>query len=238
MPPSTPLTPTSRRPLGRLPSSSCSLGLRPSQPQAACGRRRRRSRCPTSSSSGPGPFAIATPAKSGATDSPPARRCKRSDRGQAPHHAPPGHRRRLSALRQGASLSCHRPSKGHRGPSTRMRSPIVPWSRSVGAMPPPMRPGCRAARASPSACRPIESGPSRRAAALPMMLSLPAPKAPIRAGVRSPFMTRTPIATLGSALDSARRRSRSAPSGPMSTGCSMWQAMSGNGPTPALCARP
>ena len=40
------------------------------------------------------------------------------------------------------------------------------------------------------------------------------------------------------ALDSARRRSRSALLEPMSTGCSTWQAMSGNGPTPALCARP
>ena len=37
---------------------------------------------------------------------------------------------------------------------------------------------------------------------------------------------------------SPRRHSRSAPSGPMNTDCSTWQAMSGNGPTPALCARP
>ena len=117
-------------------------------------------------------------------------------------------------------------------------------------MPTPMRRGCRAPPASPSACRPIGSGPTRRAAALPMRLSPQTPKAPIRAGARLPFMTRTPIATLGASLaatprsaDSAaslgspRRRSRSAPSGPMNTGCSTWQAMSGNGPAPALCAR-
>ena len=74
------------------------------------------------------------------------------------------------------------------------------WSRSAGGMPTPMRPGCRARPASPSACRPtgvgLRGGQPRCRGASPRKR----PKAPIRAGARSPFMIGTPIATLGASL--------------------------------------